>query len=330
MNASPEKLLARLGIHRIETHNPLSNVDTNCYFIDGALPTLIDTGVAANEAYDALTFALAQVGRNVHDIGRIILTHGHADHRALAPRIRKESGAEVFCHSLETSKITQAPPERNELGRNRSLDFFRSLGVPEESLASLVDGPQSPVVKPRVDCVTFLSDGDEIELDKIKLRVLHTPGHSSGSICFHDGEHGLLFAGDTILPTSHITALIEVDMLKENSGYNPLKLHLESLNRLVALGSATVLPGHGEPFSEYKSIVKDLLERHRKRQSHILRALRHGPKTLYQICRSVFLFTSPDDLYLALSEILGNIEILVEEKKLATFEQDRLAYYEKV
>jgi glyoxylase-like metal-dependent hydrolase (beta-lactamase superfamily II) len=329
MNASAEKLLARLGIHRIETHNPLSNIDTNCYFLDGAAPTLIDTGVAANEGYDAIAFTLAQVGRSVRDIRRIILTHGHADHRALAPRIQKQSGAEVFCHKLESDKITQAPPEKSERRRNGSLDFFRSLGVPEESLPSLVDGPQSALVRPRVDCVTLLNDGDVVELGTIKLRVLHTPGHSCGSLCFHDDEHGLLFAGDTILPTAHITALIEVDMLKENPAYNPLKLHIESLNRLVELGSTTVLPGHGEPFSEYENIVKELLERHRKRQSHILRALRHGPKTLYQICRSVFLFASPDDLYLALSELHGNIKILAEEKRLSTFEQGHLTYYEK-
>ncbi len=330
MNASAEKLLARLGIHRIETHNPLSDINTNCYFIDGAMPTLIDTGVAANEGYDAVASTLAQVGRSIRDIRRIILTHGHADHRALAPRIQKESSAEVFCHRLETDKITKVAPAQSENRRNKSLDFFWSLGVPEKSLARLVDGPQSPLVMPRVDCVTFLNDGDEVELDSIKLRVLYTPGHSCGSACFHDDEHDLLFAGDTLLPTSHITALIEVEMLKENPDYNPLKLHMESLNRLAELRPALVLPGHGEPFSEYENIVKELLGRHRKRQSHILRALRHGPKTVYQICRSVFLFTSPDDLYLALSEVLGNIEILAEERKLATFEHDRLTYYEKV
>ena len=215
MSGSAERTIARLGIHRIATSSPFSAVGTNCYLVDGSPPTLIDTGLATEDAYGSLALELSRRGRSVSDIERIILTHGHADHRALAPRIREESGAEVFCHRLETSKVTYSSREHENVRSRKSRDFFRSMGVPEDLLPELVEGPRSPSVKPRLDSVSCVEDGDEIQIDDIRLRVLHTPGHSSGSICLHDADRGLLLTGDTLLPTPRITALLEIDMLEE-------------------------------------------------------------------------------------------------------------------
>ncbi|UCD57736.1 MAG: MBL fold metallo-hydrolase, partial [Candidatus Hydrogenedentota bacterium] len=173
MNGATEKVLARLGIYRIELPNPFSTDKINCYFIEGSSPTLIDTAIATDEAYDSLSRALSRIGRSVGDIGRIILTHGHADHRALAPRIRDASAAEVFCHPLEADKVTQASAERKALSRGKTADFFRSMGVPEVVLPTLVKGPQSPFVKPRLDCASFLREGDQIRIDDLSLRTLH-------------------------------------------------------------------------------------------------------------------------------------------------------------
>ena len=330
MSGSAEKTIARLGIHRIETSNPLTAVETNCYLIDGASPTLIDTGLATDEAYDSFVMGLSQRGKGIRDIGRIVLTHGHADHRALAPRIHEESGAEVFCHRLETSKVTYSSPEKEAFRHVTSREFFRSMGVPEDLLPALVEGPRSPSVKPRLDRVSFVGDGDEIRIDDIRLRVLHTPGHSCGSICLHDAGKGLLFTGDTLLPTPRITALLEIDMLEEGRDYDGLKRHIESLERLLGLDASCVLPGHGEAFDEYRGVVDAFFRRHKVRQKHILRSLRNGRRTLYQICRSVFLFAYRDDLYLALSEVIGNLAILVDEGKVLRRQEENLVYYEEI
>ena len=330
MSMSAEKAIARLGIHRIETSNPFTAVETNCYLIDGASPTLIDTGFATDEAYNSLTLELSRRGRNIGDIKRIILTHGHADHRALAPKIKEESGAEVFCHPLETRKMTYPSRKQEAVRRDRSREFYRSMGVPEDLLPTLVEEPHSPSVKPRLDHVSLLEDGDEIRIDDISLRVLHTPGHSCGSLCLHDIEKGLLFTGDTLLPTPRITALLEIDMIEEGRDYDGLKRHFESLERLLKLDASCVLPGHGEAFDEYGEVVNAFRKRQKVRQKHILRSLRNGRQTLYQICRSVFLFAHRDDLFLALSEVIGNLAILIEEKKAIRRQEDTLIYYEKM
>jgi len=329
MSGSEEQILSQRNILRIETPNPYSSSTTNCYFIDGDMPTLIDTGLATQKAYDAISTALSRSGRRIRDIRRIILTHGHADHRALARRLCEESGAEIFCHRREAGKTIGGPERDADSQRNWKHDFFRSMGVPEGELPRLVEAPANPSVAPRPDSASFLDDGDEISLDAFKLKVLHTPGHSCGSICLHDDEAGILFTGDTVLSGSHVAALLEVEMIRADSTYNGLKLHRESLRRLAGLGASWALPGHGPVFGECGPIVEALLNRHRKRQRHILRSLRNGRRTLYHICRSTFPFMTPNDLFLALSEVVGNLGILIDEEKVAEAQDEKLVYYEK-
>jgi glyoxylase-like metal-dependent hydrolase (beta-lactamase superfamily II) len=329
MKEPAESLLARLGIHRIETPSPFSSIPTNCYFINDERSALIDTGLATQEAYQALSEGLARLNRRVRDIKFIFLTHGHADHRALAERIRAESGAEVFCHPLETARVARIEPQVAMAHRNRELAFFRSMGVPEELLDVLVDGSQEPAFKPRVERVSPINDGDVIDLGAAKLRVLHTPGHCSGSVCFFDEDRRVLFTGDTLLPTSNITAFIEVSRIEGDPRYNPLELHMRSMRRLTELGAAHVLPGHGDIVENYQTVVDALIDRHAKRQRHIIRALRHGPRTLYDMSRSVFMFTPVDDLYFALSELFGNLGLLINDGKVCRSEQDGLVYYAK-
>jgi glyoxylase-like metal-dependent hydrolase (beta-lactamase superfamily II) len=325
---NPEQTsFGRLGVHRIRIPNTFSNNETNCYFINDSLPTLIDTGIATEAAYGALADGLLRLGCAVRDIKRIVLTHGHADHRALAPRIQAESGAELLYHQAERTKVMAA--ERPHSLREAGIEFFRLMGVPGELIGGLVDGPDTPSIKPKSTCATALAGGEEILFDAVKLQAIHTPGHSSGSMCLLEKEHGFLFTGDTLLPTSRVTALMELDLLTDTPHYNPLKLHMESLRRLEALQPSSILPGHGEPFSDHARVNNEVRERHRKRRAHILRALRHEPKTLYQICRSVFLFNSPDDLYLALSEVLGNLGILLDEGAVKKGQEEPFFLYAK-
>lgn len=329
MKASVETLPGLPNGHLIEIPNPYSTEATNCFFISGISPTLIDTGVATDEAYKSLSESLSEIGSGIQSISRVILTHGHADHRALAPRIHRESGAEVFCHELEASKVTEVSETQETLRKSRSTAFFRSMGVPEELMPPLVETSRNPSINPRLDCVSFLNEGDRVRLGEVNLRVLHTPGHSCGSICLYEEQSGLMFTGDTLLSGSHITALLETDMIAEDPEYNGLKLHIESLQRLLGLNASYVLPGHGPVLDEYESIVTDLLERHRKRRRHIMRSLRNGPRSLYQVCRSTFIFLSADDLYLALSEVIGNLGVLIEEGQVVQHREGGLICFEK-
>jgi len=329
MSTSPEKLPFLQNVYRIDVPNHFSTETTNCYFIDGASPTLVDTGIATDAAHRSLLESLSELGRTVGDITRIVLTHGHADHRALGPKLQRESGAEVLCHESEMSKVVEISTAQEESRKSKSAVLFRGMGVPEDILPSLVETSKDPSVNPRFDNVSPINEGDEIRLDGITLKVYHTPGHSCGSICLYDKQSGTVFTGDTLLSGSHITALLETDIISRNPNYNGLKLHVDSLQRLLRLKATHVLPGHGPILDEYESIVFALLDRHRKRRRHILRSLRNGPRQLYQICRSTFLFVSASDLYLALSEVMGNIGILIEEEQVRQHREGEKIYYEK-
>ncbi len=326
MSDREKELLRKLGVHLIEIPNPHTTWTTNAYFIDGDPLTLIDTGAATPKAYEALSSAMSAIGRGVADIGRIILTHGHPDHRALAPRVGKESGAEILFHPLEAGKTLRRPTRDSDAGDG---DIFRSMGVPEEDLPRLLKESKAPLVDPDSATTSFVNDGDVIDCGAFALKVLHTPGHSCGSICLHEENSGLLFSGDTILSGSHVTAMLEMDIIRDDPEYNSLKLHVESLRRLVGLGASCVLPGHGEILGEYSAVVDELLERHNKRRRHILRSLRNGPRTLYRVCRSTFLFASTDELFLALSEVSGNIGILMDEGKITRTRDSGVYYYGK-
>ncbi|MEM4389178.1 MAG: MBL fold metallo-hydrolase [Candidatus Micrarchaeia archaeon] len=84
----------------------------------------------------------------------------------------------------------------------------------------------------------LLGDGDVVRAGSVSLRVLHTPGHTPGSICLLEEKEGLLFSGDT---------LFKGTFGRTDLGGSDLAM-LASLKRLALLPKNTrVLPGHGEP-----------------------------------------------------------------------------------
>src|SRR5690606_7051837 len=89
--------------------------------------------------------------------------------------------------------------------------------------------------------VATVRDGDLLDLPGRTVRVLHTPGHTPGSICLVDEEHGVLWTGDHVLP--HIAAGIGLG----TEDADPVADALASLARIRDLGTQTV-PGHGYRF----------------------------------------------------------------------------------
>ncbi|MET1086572.1 MAG: MBL fold metallo-hydrolase [Arthrobacter sp.] len=97
---------------------------------------------------------------------------------------------------------------------------------------------------------TVLRDGEVLSTAGLEVRVVATPGHTSDSVCFHlpgDGRHGSVLSGDTILGRG-------TTMLDYPDG--TLADYLTSLDRLEALGPATVLPAHGPVLPALPDIVR--------------------------------------------------------------------------
>jgi hydroxyacylglutathione hydrolase len=145
------------------------------YLIFGERICLIDSAVASSETF--IYEYLEKAGRKPEEISLLVLTHSHPDHIGAAKAIREKTGCLVAAHGAEKRWIEDVDLQERE----RPVPGFHKL----------VDG-SVPVGR-------SLADGDEIELwAGHSLRVLHTPGHSAGSICLLYGNDRALFSADTV------------------------------------------------------------------------------------------------------------------------------------
>ena len=125
---------------------------------------LIDPGDDLN----ALKRALEASGRTLR---AILLTHGHFDHMLAAQPLSRITGAPVYVHPLDQEMLCDED-------KNAYDPSYASLPCPADFEAEELE--------------------DEIEVCGLCFRVLHTPGHTRGSVCYYDEENGILFSGDTL------------------------------------------------------------------------------------------------------------------------------------
>lgn len=155
---------------------------------------------------------LAEIKKSGASLKKILLTHGHCDHIESLADVAEAAGAEVYIHKFDVSKLT---------------DPYLNLS---EYFSSYLDGTVKPYEK-----AVSVSDGDVITLDELEFKVMHTPGHTSGSVCFIAGD--TMFSGDTIFHDS----VGRTDMPDGN--YTMLTESLEKLMRLDR--DYRILSGHG-------------------------------------------------------------------------------------
>jgi hydroxyacylglutathione hydrolase len=162
-------------------------------------------------AIDTATPSLAWIGDELAarewTLKLIVSTHGHWDHIGDNAAVAKHTGAEIAVHPLDRERLTDPQP----------------VWAPFEIV------PSVPAVE--------LAEGGEVRFGSIRLQVLHTPGHTEGSVCLLAADEGLLFSGDTLFAAGWG----RVDL----PGGDPEAM-VASLRRMLGLEDhVRVYPGHG-------------------------------------------------------------------------------------
>jgi len=148
--------------------------------------------------------------------------------------------------------------------------------------------------------------------------VLHLPGHTPGLVCLWDVEHRLLFADDHLLARTSPNPFLE--LVDERTTRRALVQYLHSIGRIRALDVEWVLPGHGTPFQGHRAAIDSLLRFYQRRQEKLVAALADGPRTTVELSSALFGPQEGARLYLTLSEVVGNLEVLEDAGRVRRLE----------
>lgn len=186
---------------------PGKGYDCNLFIVEGRDPILVDTGTGQYSSEVLKSIAKLIENRRVRTI---VLTHCHYDHTGGASSIMKSLGAKVFIHELDAEVVGNG-------------DSWGTLSSMFSQSMDAID-------------VTPIKAGYDFSTGEHNLKVLHTPGHSIGSICLYDETTKDLISGDTVfvggvgrwdLPSGDFDALVR------------------SVHGLKSLDVKNIYPGHG-------------------------------------------------------------------------------------
>lgn len=234
---------------------------------------LLDTGWDLPGSLELLSSGLEQIGLALDRVDSVTATHLHSDHLGLAERIRAASGARIQVHAAEQRGLDEFAE------RGVTVPDLDSWGVPAElhgAIAALV-GRTRPE---RVTADVLLAHDQLLDIPGRSIRVLHTPGHTPGSLSLL--EDGVLFTGDLVLPT------IFPGVGLGGESEDPLADYLRSLDLVEAVRDPLVAPGHGFVFRGLGERVAASRAHQIGRTEEVLAIMREHPDaTVWEVASRV-------------------------------------------
>jgi glyoxylase-like metal-dependent hydrolase (beta-lactamase superfamily II) len=159
--------------------------------------------------------------------------------------------------------------------------------------------------------------GKEVTLGERTFRVYHHPGHSPSDTLLLDESDGVMIGGDHLLAKISSNALISTPLHADDwdgSRPKPLLDYRRSLLKTRELDVSMVLPGHGPVITDHRALIDERIAAQDQRAAKILELLKaDGPQSPHELATSIWEHVAITQAFLTLSEVLGHLDLLIEE-----------------
>ena len=208
----------------------------DCYLIREKGTIMIDAG--GKNKTRALKKALKDIGVNPKTIGLIVITHGHPDHITSAKDFKELTGAKIAMHHLDKACLEKGERKNTQKQKTTKGSSWRWFFSKTRALFNAMLNREIPTCEVEV---TVEDDGLSLKDYGVSGRIIHTPGHTSGSVSVVL-DSGEAFVGDLAMNKFPLRMGTAYRAAEDTAAMR------ESLRHLLKLNVTTIYPGHGKPF----------------------------------------------------------------------------------
>jgi|tagenome__1003787_1003787.scaffolds.fasta_scaffold20593646_2 glyoxylase-like metal-dependent hydrolase (beta-lactamase superfamily II) len=200
--------------------------------VDGSDVTLVDCGFPRH--WRMLEPGLASIGRRLEDIRAVVITHSHVDHTGFASRLDAR-GVPILVHPADAVHGARRFPPMH-------------LYLRPSSWGLLWEGVRDGMPFTRtLDHTMTMSDGEVLDAPG-RPRAVHLGGHTPGSTAVALDDHDVVFTGDNLVTFDPYTRRTGAQLMYCGVQHDEVGAE-HALSRLEREQAATLLPGHGEPWT---------------------------------------------------------------------------------